>query len=63
MQNSPLVDITDAERLTDVTATLPRGNHKSARGHEVKLLELLKDKVKRGWQLPAKRGSSRAASL
>ena len=36
----------------NVTATfLARGHHKSARGHEAKLLEMLKDKVKRGWQL------------
>ena len=48
----PLVDIPDAERLTDVIATLARGDHKSARGHEAKLLEMLKDEVKRGWQLP-----------
>jgi hypothetical protein len=52
VQNSPLVDIPDAERLTDVTATLARGNHKSARGHEAKLFEMLKYEVKRGWQLP-----------
>ena len=48
----PLVDISDADRLADVTATLARGNHKSARGHEAKLLEMLKDEVRRGWQLP-----------
>ena len=48
----PLVDIPDAARLEDVTATLARGNHKSSRGHETKLLEMLKDEMKRGWQLP-----------
>jgi hypothetical protein len=47
-----LVDIPDAARLADVTATLARGNHKSARGHKAKLLEMLKAEVKRGWQLP-----------
>ncbi len=31
---------------------MARGNHKSARGHEAKLLEMLKDEEKRGWQLP-----------
>jgi hypothetical protein len=32
---------------------LARGNHKSARGHEAtKLLEMLNDEVKCGWQLP-----------
>ena len=41
----PLADIPDADRLADVTATLARGNHKSARGHEAKLLEMLKDEV------------------
>jgi hypothetical protein len=48
----PLVNIPDAARLMDVTATLARGNHKSALGHEAMLLEMLKDKVKWGWQLP-----------
>ena len=48
----PLFDISDADRLADVAASLARGNHKSARGHEAKLLEMLKDEVKRGWQLP-----------
>ena len=48
----PLRDIPDAERLADVAASLARGNHKSARGHEAKLLEMLRDEVKRGWQLP-----------
>ena len=32
----PLRDIPDAERLADVAASLARGNHKSARGHEAK---------------------------
>jgi hypothetical protein len=36
----------------DVTATLTRGNHKSVRGYGAKLLEMLKDEAKRGWQLP-----------
>jgi hypothetical protein len=48
----PLREIPDAERLADVAASLARGNHKSARGHEAKLLEMLRDEVKRGWQLP-----------
>ena len=42
----PLVHIPDAEQLSNVTATLARGNHKSVRGHEAKLLEMLKDEVK-----------------
>ncbi len=42
----PLTDISDAECLADVTATLARGNHESACAHEAKLLEMLKDKVK-----------------
>ena len=45
----PLTDISDADRLADVTATLARGNLKSDRGHEAKLFEMLKDKEKR-WQ-------------
>ncbi|KAI2499964.1 hypothetical protein MHU86_14538 [Fragilaria crotonensis] len=48
----PLAPIPDADRFLDVTATLARGNHKSARGHEPRLIEMLKDEVKRGWQLP-----------
>ena len=48
----PLLDIPDADRLADVASSLARCNHKSARGHEAKLLEMLKDEVKRGWQLP-----------
>ncbi len=55
-----LVDITDAECLTNVTATLARGNHKSARGHKARLLELLKDEVKRGWQLQQHHQSRRS---
>ena len=47
----PLVDIPDADRLADVAGTLARGNHKSARGHDFKLLEMLEDELKRGWQL------------
>ena len=48
----PLDPILDADRRTDLAAILTRGNHKSARGHEQKLIGLLKDEVKRGWQLP-----------
>ncbi len=43
-----LTESSDADRLADVTATLARGNHESARGHKAKLLEMLKDKEKRG---------------
>ena len=48
----PLTPIDDALRRTDVIAALARGNHKSARGHEAKLLDMLKDEVRRGRQLP-----------
>ena len=48
----PLTPISDAERRTDLQAILSRGNHKSARGHETKLLAMLKEEVSRGWQLP-----------
>ncbi|KAI2492527.1 hypothetical protein MHU86_22009 [Fragilaria crotonensis] len=48
----PLLPIDDVDRRTDVIAALARGNHKSARGHEAKLLDMLKDEVRRGWQLP-----------
>jgi hypothetical protein len=54
----PLVNIPDAERLADVTAALANGNHKSACGHEATLFEMLKDEVKRGWQLPLPRAAS-----
>ncbi|KAI2491164.1 hypothetical protein MHU86_23391 [Fragilaria crotonensis] len=33
----------DSDRLADVRANLARGNHKSARGHEAKLISMLKD--------------------
>ena len=52
MRNSPLINLSDADRHADVAVSLARGNHKSAWGHEAKLLETLKDEVKRGWQLP-----------
>ena len=48
----PLRDIADADRIADVTANLARGNHKSAQGHEAKLIDMLKEEVERGWQLP-----------
>jgi hypothetical protein len=51
VRNSPSPTISDANRIADVTATLARGNHRSTRGHKAKLLEMLKDKVKRSWQL------------
>ncbi|KAI2505693.1 hypothetical protein MHU86_8752 [Fragilaria crotonensis] len=51
----PLLPITDTDRRTDVVAALARGNHKSARGHEAKLLDMLRDEVRRGWQLPLPR--------
>ena len=48
----PLRPISDDARRTDLQATLSRGNHKSARGHETKLLAMLKEEVEKGWQLP-----------
>ena len=48
----PLREIADADRIADVTANLARGNHKSAQGHEAKLIDMLKEEVERGWQLP-----------
>ncbi|KAI2501758.1 hypothetical protein MHU86_12678 [Fragilaria crotonensis] len=45
----------DSDRLADVRANLARGNHKSARGHEAKLISMLKDEASRGWQLPLPR--------
>ena len=48
----PLREISDADRLDNVRDNLARGNHKSARGHEAKLIAMLKDEVERGWQLP-----------
>ncbi|KAI2505007.1 hypothetical protein MHU86_9450 [Fragilaria crotonensis] len=51
----PLREISDADRLADVRDNLARGNHKSARGHEAKLISMLKEEVERGWQLPLPR--------
>ncbi len=51
----PLREISETDRLADVRANLARGNHKSARGHEAKLIEMLKEEVGRGWQLPLPR--------
>jgi hypothetical protein len=48
----PLHPIDDAARLADVTANLSRGNHKSARSHEAKLVSMLSEEVEKGWQLP-----------
>jgi hypothetical protein len=48
----PLREIADADRIANVTAHLARGNHKSAQGHEAKLIDMLKEEVERGWQLP-----------
>ncbi|KAI2489531.1 hypothetical protein MHU86_25062 [Fragilaria crotonensis] len=50
-----LREISDADRLADVRDNLARGNHKSARGHEAKLISMLKEEVERGWQLPLPR--------
>jgi hypothetical protein len=36
----PLNPIDDVDRRTDVIAVLARGNHKLARGHEAKLLDM-----------------------
>ncbi|KAI2503601.1 hypothetical protein MHU86_10888 [Fragilaria crotonensis] len=41
----PLREISDSDRLADVRANLARGNHKSARGHEAKLISMLKDEA------------------
>ncbi len=38
--------------IADVTANLTRGNHKSAQGHKAKLIDMLKEEVERGCQLP-----------
>ncbi|KAI2490825.1 hypothetical protein MHU86_23735 [Fragilaria crotonensis] len=43
----PLREISDSDRLADVRANLARGNHKSARGHEAKLISMLKDEASR----------------
>ena len=48
----PLAPISDIDRRSDVRTILARGNHKSARDHEQRLLNMLKDEVERGWQLP-----------
>ena len=48
-----------ANRLANVRANLARGNHKSVRGHEAKLIEMLKEEVGRGcWQLPLPRDAA-----
>ncbi|KAI2489241.1 hypothetical protein MHU86_25358 [Fragilaria crotonensis] len=52
-----LREISDADRLADVRDNLARGNHKSARGHEAKLISMLKEEVERGWQLPLPRAA------
>ena len=48
----PLQEISDADCLDDVRDNHARGNHKSARGRETKLIAMLKGEVERGWQLP-----------
>jgi hypothetical protein len=48
----PLREIADADRIADVHANLARGNDKSAQSHEAKLIDMLKEEVERGWQLP-----------
>ena len=48
----PPAPIDEPSRKDDVITTLTRGNHKSARGHEAKLLQMLQGEVARGWQLP-----------
>jgi hypothetical protein len=54
----PLREIADADRIADVNANLARGNHKSAQGHEAKLIDMLKEEVERGWQLPLPRSAA-----
>jgi hypothetical protein len=54
----PLRKISETDRLADVRANLTSGNHKLARGHEAKLIEMLKEEVGRGWQLPLSRDSA-----
>jgi hypothetical protein len=54
----PLREIADADRIADVHANLTRGNHKSAQGHEARLIDMPKDKVERGWQLPLPRSAA-----
>ncbi|KAI2492440.1 hypothetical protein MHU86_22120 [Fragilaria crotonensis] len=48
----PLREISDADRLADVRDNLARGNHKSARGHEAKLISMLKKKWKGAGNCP-----------
>ena len=48
----PLHRIADADRINAIKATLAYGNHKSAKIHEAKLIEMLDDEVEKGWQLP-----------
>ena len=48
----PLLPISEPDRIRDLHAMLSRGNHKSAKLHEVKLIPMLQDEVARGWQLP-----------
>ncbi|KAI2495703.1 hypothetical protein MHU86_18834 [Fragilaria crotonensis] len=45
-------EISDADRLADVRDNLARGNHKSARGHEAKLISMLKKKWKGAGNCP-----------
>ncbi|KAI2490860.1 hypothetical protein MHU86_23713 [Fragilaria crotonensis] len=47
-----LREISDADRLADVRDNLARGNHKSARGHEAKLISMLKKKWKGAGNCP-----------
>jgi hypothetical protein len=54
----PLREIADADRIADVHANLTRGNHKSAQGHKARLIDMLKDEVERGWQLPLPRSAA-----
>jgi hypothetical protein len=52
----PLREI--ADRIADVHANLTRGNHKSAQGHEARLIDMLKEEVEQGWQLPLPRSAA-----
>ena len=45
----PLREIADADRI---------GNHKSAQGHEAKLINMLKEEVERGWKQPLPRSAT-----
>jgi hypothetical protein len=54
----PLREIADADRIADVHANLTRGNHKSAQDHEARLIDMLKEEVERGWQLPLPRSAA-----